>query len=215
MSLRVPLYIFAKRPEPGHVKTRLLSQYSPEACCEIARILLRQTLQTCVRHWPGEVVIAIANGPPDAFLQSLAAEFSVRLRDQAEGDLGQRMLVALQENEGPSAIIGADVWITDPDVLLLAHHQLSLGQGVIGPSDDGGYYLIGFTIPPLEVFDGIDWGTEQVMAQTEQRLNRARCEVHVLPTQLDIDTPADLKLAASTSPTLRAQLHAQGIHVEE
>ena len=64
---------------------------------------------------------------------------------------------------------------------------------VLGPSDDGGYYLIGLKENHRELFDRIDWSTERVLDQTQQRARELNLEVSLLPTGYDVDDPATLR----------------------
>ncbi len=123
---------------------------------------------------------------------------------QAEGDLGQRMRSAFEHSIEAGAekvvLIGTDIPDITADLLQQAFFSLLTRDVVIGPSRDGGYYLIGMVanqalqLYPL-LFEETHWSTGELFAATLSRLEKAGYEVAVLPTLRDIDLPADLILA--------------------
>lgn len=191
------LLVFAKQPVPGQAKTRLLTDYTPERSAEIAEVLIRETVELAAGSWPGPIYLS---GAPDArhplFLE-LADRFDVPLLDQVPGDLGARMSAALDfgiARHGGAAVLGCDVPHCRWDVLDDAYGLLARGQSVIGPTDDGGYYLIGLTQPHPELFAGVDWGRPGVLDQTLERAHAIGLDLEWLARLRDIDTPSDLWL---------------------
>lgn len=205
--LRQPeLIIFAKQPLAGQVKTRLLPDYTPQEAADIAALLVRATVALAVASWPGEIYLY---GAPDAghpLFEELAREFDLQLAPQGTGDLGARMQVALCEGlarRRAAAILGCDVPHCPGDVLDLANHWLAQGRNVLGPTEDGGYYFIGLGAPHTALFEGIDWGTERVLAQTIEKAEKLGIEFEWLPRLRDIDTARDLRLVAQQYEPLR------------
>jgi hypothetical protein len=118
---------------------------------------------------------------------------------QRSGDLGRRLALAfrdlLQLGVGPVVVIGSDVPSLPTSVLAqaLSSFEDPRLDGVIGPSEDGGYYLIGLRKPCPELFRSIAWSTSRVFEQTMLRARAQRLRIRVLPRGWDVDTPDDLQ----------------------
>jgi hypothetical protein len=188
------LGIFAKYWYPGQVKTRLAETIGEPATVRIYQAFLR-----CLAARWGDVAdqrrfIVSPSDSRDEFTR-LLSDARWELDTQAEGDLGQRMRTYFEQALHRSArvvLLGSD----SPDVprkfLERAYWLLATHDVVIGPSDDGGYYLIGAARTIPDIFAGIPWSTERVFDETRQRLMDARVPFDVLPTWHDVDTAADL-----------------------
>lgn len=193
--------VFAKAPRVGAVKTRLCPPLSPAAAARLYRCFLLDTLDR-VQAVRG-VTLAVAYAPRDARAFFAAARPGMLLVSQGGGDLGARMarVVRYLVARGFAAvvIVGADS-PTLPLRHLRAAIQLlgtAAADGVIGPSEDGGYYLIGLRAPCPALFAGVSWGTGRVLAQTLVKARRAGYRLRLLPAWYDVDTVADLhRLAA-------------------
>jgi uncharacterized protein len=187
------LMIFAKQPMPGQVKTRLQPEFAPDKAAEVAAFLIRETVELAVSSWP------------DLF-RELAQEFGVVLLEQSDGDLGRRMHRALVygiEHHGAAAVLGCDVPHCDWDILDDANAALARGRAVLGPTEDGGYYLLGLSEARAELFTDMPWGGPRVFDITLERAFETDIEFTLLPTLRDIDTAADLWLIAQQHPSLR------------
>ena len=121
---------------------------------------------------------------------------STHIRLQSTGDLGQRMARAFaqgfQDQAGAIVLIGSDCPGLTPEILAEAFERLEQSTVVLGPASDGGYYLVGLTGPVPELFRGVSWGTDQVLAQSFKILNRIGVNPALLPELADIDRPEDL-----------------------
>lgn len=204
------LIIFAKQPVAGRVKTRLQSDYSGAQAAEIAAFLIRSTVQLATASWPSEVYLYAAPDPEHPLFQRLATEFHVQLAAQTDGDLGQRMLQALREGitrSGAAAILGCDVPHCPWHIIEQAHEHLANGKNVLGPTEDGGYYLIGLQQLQPALFGGIEWGGGDVAEVTSRRALEAGVIFEMLPTLEDIDTVDTLWAAAQSFEPLRLQLY--------
>ena len=193
---RPRLIIFTRLPVPGQVKTRLIPALGPDGAAALHRRLVLRTLRTCRAACESHGVdleIYYAGDDPGAMEHWLGSQ--LQFRAQCAGDLGQRMAGAFADSfaEGSPAtvIIGSDC----PD---LTSHRLgeaftALGSHpvVFGPATDGGYYLIGLARPTPELFQGIAWGTDQVMAQSQAILARLGIIPALLPPLADVDRPED------------------------
>ena len=191
------LLIFAKAPVPGQVKTRLIPALGATRATEIHNELLRQTLATARRSSIQALTLCCAPDARHPTLLEYAERFSLRLEDQVDGDLGERMRFALEQalqDHRQALLIGSDcVELTEFD-LDLARRKLAEGyEVVLGPAHDHGYYLIGMTVPRRQLFTGIEWGTDRVLAETRKRITQLNLKRFELPARRDIDRPEDLE----------------------
>jgi rSAM/selenodomain-associated transferase 1 len=199
------LMIFAKQPRPGQAKTRLQPEYTPEQAAEIAALLIRETVELAVASWPGATYLCTAPNADHPLFRDLA-KLGVVLIEQGEGDLGARMHRAVAfgiEHHGAAAVLGCDVPHCPWEILDDANTALARGDNVLGPTDDGGYYLIGLSRTCEELFAGIAWGGPYVLSATLERAQAVDIDFTLLASLRDIDTAADLWLAAREHPSLR------------
>ena len=116
---------------------------------------------------------------------------------QHSGDLGARMTGAFQqafsEQQGPVLIIGSDCAQLSTDIIEQGVRALAEHDFVIGPAEDGGYYLLGMRSFSPEVFEGIAWSTEAVFDQTKRIIEAHNWSLALLPTLSDIDYEEDWK----------------------
>jgi uncharacterized protein len=116
--------------------------------------------------------------------------------DQGQGDLGARMAAAFQNSFDSGidkvAIIGTDCPDLKAEIMSKAFDELDRSDLVLGPAQDGGYYLIGLRRSLPELFEGINWGTDEVLAQTRTITQNLGLNIAELPTLTDIDRPEDL-----------------------
>ncbi|BAU49317.1 hypothetical protein SVA_2769 [Sulfurifustis variabilis] len=191
------LMIFAKQPLPGQTKTRLLPDYSPEQAAAIAEVMIRETVGLAVSSWPGDIYLCGAPDTDHPLFEELARDFRLRLLDQTGADLGARMLAALRfgiERHGAAAVLGSDVPHCRWDVLDEANAHLAKGRNVLGPTEDGGYYLIGLTEAHDALFARMPWGGATVLEETLARAAAIGLHFELLSRLRDIDTAADLWL---------------------
>ncbi len=198
--------VFAKQPVAGKVKTRLQPRYTPEQAAAIAAFLIRETIELSASSWPGEVYLCGAPDTEHPLFHELSRCFHVSLISQGEGDLGERMHRALAygiARHGAAAAFGCDVPHCDWEILDEANSLLARGVNVLGPSEDGGYYLIGLTAARPELFRDMPWGTAAVLETTLERARSAGLEFTQLPPLRDIDSAADLWWVAQEHASLR------------
>ena len=137
----------------------------------------------------------------------------VQVLPQAAGTLGERMAALMGElfgrGAGAVALLGSDLPDLQPRVISAAFDLLAREPDLlaIGPARDGGYYLIAATAVP-DVFTGVDWGSDRVLAQTLAAAKARNIRVRLLDRMRDVDTPADLHAANGrrTAAWRRAQL---------
>ena len=185
--------IFLKAPRPGTVKTRLAAEIGDRHAIRLYRVMAARTL-AAVGAAGLEATIWFA--PADA-----AAEMRLwlgerwDLRPQASGDLGARLHAAEQAvvRGGGWLAIGADCPRLDAALLREAADIVSRGQVALGPSEDGGYYLIGGRTPLPPLFADMPWSTRGVLEETRARLTRATVAWRELPCLRDVDTAEDAR----------------------
>jgi rSAM/selenodomain-associated transferase 1 len=192
---RNQLGVFARVPVAGAVKSRLVPPLFPDSACELYRAFLADLFE---RLGPVKVKITVfAAGEPVTELSSLFPK-PWPVVPQATGDLGARMTAAfahlLARPEGRAVLIGSD----SPDLplgyLKRAFQRLKHRDVVIGPALDGGYYLIGLRAPTPALFEGIEWGSNRVLAQTMAIIERDQLTVSLLPPWYDVDDMQSLEL---------------------
>ena len=191
------MIIFVKYPVKGMVKNRLSNTIGADQAATIYRMFVMDLL---ARLSNLNVPLVIGFHPDDAgerFRQWLGDQYDYV--PQRGRDLGERMRNSFEQafKNGFKRVIliGSDIPDVPIDFINHAFHSLSTSDAAIGPSFDGGYYLIGFRsngfIP--EIFDGMIWGTETVLKDTLDILRDKGSRVHMLPSWRDIDTLPDLK----------------------
>jgi rSAM/selenodomain-associated transferase 1 len=195
---RVEIAIMARAPVAGQAKTRLIPLLGATGAARLQGWLLARTVAIAAEADLGPVVLWCA-GPPDHpdFRQCLGAG-KVSLQVQPAGDLGVRMAAAAAAAKSPGGvlIIGTDCPMLTPALLREAAAALSAHDAVLFPAEDGGYVLIGMRRFAPELFAGIEWSTERVMAQTRERLLSLGWSWNEPATLWDVDRPADFERLA-------------------
>ena len=185
--------LFVKNPQPGKVKTRLHSCCSPEAAAELYRAFVLDSAAILAACAADCKVVAYTPADARTALRDLLGEGSFELVAQPETDLGERMNQLMRwsfaRGAQRTAIIGSDspslpVAHLDQALDLLVAHPV-----VLGPSTDGGYYLIGLSAGQSELFAGIEWSTGRVLEETLNRLGNQ--PLGLLPPWYDVDTPPE------------------------
>ncbi len=205
----IPLVLFAKAPIAGQVKTRLTTDCSQQQAADIAEILLKESLAKAIRYWPGKVYLSIWQFEQHPFIVSLLEQFNVELLLQSTGDLGEKMQKTFDQFGYPAAIMGCDAPLVTQETFKHTYKALSAGENAIGPSEDGGYYLIGLSQPAPVLFDGVSWGGSSVLAQTLTLASIGKIELVKLRESYDVDRWDDVLRASTEIPTLQAYLKSQ------
>ena len=183
------IVIFAKQPVPGRVKTRLIPALDPDGAARLAREMLERTVEEALATGlPVELC-----GDPDAALWQEATP-GLALTAQGEGDLGERLAGAATRAlaEDGILLVGADCPELDRTRLRGAADALQDHDAAIHPAHDGGYALLGLRRFDRSIFQGIDWSTPVVAAQTIARIEALGWTLHVGDTLRDVDEPEDL-----------------------
>lgn len=189
------LLVLSKAPEPGLVKTRLVPLLGETAAADLYAQLLHDCLAMCTRAalCPIELWCSPSTGHP--FFRQCQQRYQASLHTQAAGNLGERMSQAIRTaltHADYAVLIGADCPTLDADDLASAFNALQAGADiVIGPAEDGGYYLIGMREYHASIFSNIPWSTPGVLSATEARVRGQRLRLCKLPLRKDLDTPDD------------------------
>jgi len=189
-----------KAPRAGQVKTRLAPPLTLEEAAQLNVCFLRDTAaaiaKACGTTARG-VGVYTPIGAEGAYIDILPSNFEL-LPQRGDG-FGERLAfatadlfqcgfgsVCLIDSDSPT--VSADVYTDTVEILSKAGDRV-----VIGPSDDGGYYLIGLKQTRRELFERIDWSTERVLEQTKTRAHELNLDVSLLPTGYDVDDAATLR----------------------
>jgi len=190
------LIVFARAPEPGRVKTRLVPLLGEKGAARLHARLVEKTLETALAGGFDCVDLYCAPRINEVFFKRNRERFGVRLRSQGGGDLGDRMYRAFRRalrHHPYVVLIGSDCPALRPADLRAAAQALREGaDAVLAPAEDGGYPLIGLRRVSRRLFDGIPWGGPQVMARTRRRLRALRWRWQELRQLWDVDRPEDV-----------------------
>ncbi|MBI3016203.1 MAG: TIGR04282 family arsenosugar biosynthesis glycosyltransferase [Candidatus Tectomicrobia bacterium] len=190
--------MMAKVPRPGEVKTRLCPTYSYEEAAELYRCFLLDKIEQVKGLEDAVPVIVYTPENTKDFFESLAGTGFTFIPQQGS-DLGERLAGAFKRlfALGYRRVIVID---TDTPTLPLHYLQGALGllcepevDVVLGPSEDGGYYLIGLCQLYRELFDGMVRSTAHVLSETIGRARAKGLKVACLSSWFDVDTPEDLQ----------------------
>lgn len=207
------LLVFAKAPVAGRVKTRLTALLSEDEAAALYQAFLQDALAQYATLG-ADVRLCVAP-PAEAFPQALVPE-GVMLREQAGSGLGARMKNALRDafasGYARAVVIGTDHPTLPPRFVEKAFTALEEPPAVsIGPSVDGGYYLLGMSALFPQLFDGMAYSHAGVFEETRRRIGKTPARCTVLPRWYDVDTPAalirlvrDLACSRGEAPRTRA-----------
>jgi rSAM/selenodomain-associated transferase 2/rSAM/selenodomain-associated transferase 1 len=219
------IIIFGRYPQPGKVKTRLIPALGPAGAAELQRRLTEKTLKTVsdVASNRGiDVEFRFDGGREGALRRWLGT--GVTFSGQGSGDLGERMhnafIDAFRQGCRRVVLIGTDIPELKTDHLREAFSALMDKDLVLGPSTDGGYWLMGLR-RPLDLFRGIEWGTGKVLEQTLTLDNGDGLTVFQLEPLRDLDTVEDLRQWRPETATPRPYISViipvlnEAKHIEE
>ena len=198
--MKICVIVFAKNPVPNQVKTRLVPSLSPEQAATLYTAFLTDWCETLAKLSGVDLIIAYT--PPEAAsdLQALIGDDAIYIPQIGTG-LGERLTSATQwaieQGYTKILLVGSDSPTLPISYISQALTLLDSRDIAIGPSTDGGYYLIGFSTTNVAmtlpfVFEGIAWSTADVFKQTLARIRSVKATVGLLPPWYDIDTAEDL-----------------------
>jgi len=189
------ILIFAKAPQPGKVKTRLISRLGEAGASDFHEECICHVVE---RRSGANLAPVVLYAAPDAtapFFRGLANDYPIQLADQQGSGLGERMLSATRES-----LRGADAVVltgTDAPALFNTHLRQALAylydgvDVVMQPAADGGYVMLGVCCAYPELFEDMPWGSNKVARLTRERCRSLELGLFELPLCWDIDRPAD------------------------
>jgi rSAM/selenodomain-associated transferase 1 len=187
----IAVAILAKAPIAGLAKTRLIPALGREGAALLQARLIARALATACAAAIGPVSLWAT--PEESHFRELAQRFPVKLARQPGGDLGARMLAAL-DGACPAIVIGTDCPVLGAKHLRGSADALREGaDAAIIPAEDGGYVLIGLRQPRPNLFADMQWGTATVMAETRRRAAELGLAMRELAPLWDVDVPEDLE----------------------
>lgn len=208
------LFMVTRFPQPGRTKTRLISALGPEGAAQLQRQMtehLLQRFQQVCRRQRLALEVHFTGGSHRQMLNWLGAHIS--LKPQCDGDLGRRLSYAFERGFAAGLrrvlMVGSDCPGIGSRHIAQALTQLEMHDVVLGPAEDGGYYLVGLKAPQPRLFETISWGQSCVLQQTLAIATRHHLSTALLNPLPDIDRPEDLHLWAayadglSSSPQVR------------
>lgn len=197
MPTDLALIVFVKYPEPGKVKTRLAKHIGNERAAELYHEFAAMTFQNSDRLAHAARFAAFTPWEKEAELRAMFPGEREWLAQHAAQDLGARLQHAIANvlalGYRRALTIGTDSPTLPLAYLEEAAEKLQEHDAVLGPAEDGGYYLIGVKAAPRALFEGIEWSTEKVLAQTLARVHALKLSVHLLPQWYDVDDLATLE----------------------
>lgn len=190
--------VFAKAPQAGAAKTRLIPALGAAGAARLQRQLTLQALRLAQHFCTGQMTLWCSPDTHHHFFQALHTRFGLRLCSQSGTHLGTRMSNAFAAHDGPLLLIGTDCPAMETGHLVTAANVLCEGHdAVFIPAEDGGYVLVGLRRPQPRLFENIDWGSASVMAQTRERLTELDLRWAEPATLWDVDRPSDLARLAT------------------
>lgn len=196
MKLNTCLIVFAKEPQKGRVKTRLAEHLGEDKSLSLYKALLKDTLNLVRRVKADKKILVYESFCEEPkFLRNIAGDFS--FYSQEGNDLGERMHNALVYTKKlgalKSVIVGSDSPTLPPLFIEEAFNKLDKFDIVIGPTNDGGYYLVGLKDPCIELFRDVVWSSDTVLDTTVSNAQRLGKSIDILNSWYDIDTIDDFE----------------------
>ncbi len=186
------IIIFQKRPQAGNVKTRLGKVVGEDKAVEVYQYLLHHTHEQ-IKNYPADIWVYFQDQIDDSYL--LNEHYFPGI--QSGNNLGEKMRNAfdevLERGYVKVLIIGTDCMELSPDILDEAFEALGYHELVIGPAEDGGYYLLGMKEAHPALFADKLWSTSSVFRETVEDAKRLRLNYHQLKKLADVDQYEDLK----------------------
>ncbi len=191
MPTDLALLTFVKFPEPGKVKTRLASALGAQKACDLYRHFVELTLAKTKLVPQAARYVTFSPPEREQDFRALFNDDSHWFPQAEVPNLGERIYCAVQTVLARGArgviTIGSDSPSLPVEFLQQAAQALTKFDLVLGPAEDGGYYLIGLKSAPRPLFENISWSTDEVFAQTLAAAGRLGLSVFVLPEWYDVD----------------------------
>lgn len=191
------IIVFLKYPEPGKVKTKLAKTLGDKPAAEFYKCCTEYTLMQLknIHNSKSEILIFYSNDSPKAKINNWLGN-ELKTFEQHGNDLGEKMYNAFQRvfnlNYKKAIIVGTDLPDISNQLIQKTIYELEINDYVIGPAEDGGYYLLGMNSLQKSLFENINWSTKTVFEDTLNKLYILSGKVKVLEKLNDIDTEEEL-----------------------
>ena len=186
------LIVYAKRPIAGYTKTRLAAGIGAEGAAGVYARMLYSLLFDIQAHQTKslQLTLSLASTEDIPFFHAAFPEWTVT--HQVKGDLGFRMTTSMKQEfqNGASKVVlvGSDIPYLSHSHIQQAFDGLDHSDIVFGPTNDGGFYLAGTTIPTLDIFRDIEWSTPSVLNKCQQNAFKQGHSVKLITKLYDMDT---------------------------
>lgn len=195
--MKQALIVFARTPELGRVKTRLMKDLGAEETLKLYKSFVSETFKICGGLKGADKFLGSFPKIDDAFLNDLVRKYKFKgVFNQRGSDLGEKFVNAFNDrfNEGYEkvVIIGSDSPTIPVEYIKKAFQELEKQEFVFGPCTDGGYYLVGARRLYKKVFRGIPWDSSEVLNKTLDKLYTGKIKFSLLPFWYDVDDINDL-----------------------
>lgn len=196
MKQNSALIIFTKTPVPNYSKTRLINPLTAEQAAEFYSNCIIDIYHTMRKDMNFDLWLGIS---PEKFDATI---FPINLKNshyfiQQGTNLGERMMnsfnLLLNKSYEKIALIGSDIPNISTNLIAEAFNKLDYCDCVLGPCEDGGYYIIALKENLVPLFENIDWSTEKVYTQTVKQAEKNSIKIDTLVTHYDVDTIVELK----------------------
>jgi rSAM/selenodomain-associated transferase 1 len=193
--------VIAKEPVPGEVKTRLCPPLDPQEAADVARAALLDTLEAVVAS-PARRAVVVLEGQPGDWLPA-----GIEVITQRGGAFGARLQGAVDDTvagwEAPVLVVGMDTPQLTATHLVRAARALGRADAVLGPADDGGYWIIGFREAWSGLFDGVPMSSAGTAAAQLARLAELDLSCALTDGLRDVDVFDDALAVAADAPGTR------------
>jgi rSAM/selenodomain-associated transferase 1 len=192
--------VFARAPEPGRSKTRLMPLLGADGAARVSAQLTERALKVATDAAIGRVELWCAPDCCHDFFHHCRDRYGVSLHAQTGGDIGVRMAHAFDDalrRHAGVVLIGADAVSLQPADLCAAGVALRSHDAVFAPAQDGGYLLVGLRVRQPALFEGVAWGSAGVWPQTLARIEQLGLHTQTLVPGYDLDRPDDYRRAVA------------------
>lgn len=189
--------LFTRYPEPGRTKTRLIPALGMEGAADLQRQMTEyifSQLKVLQQNRTVNIEVRYDGGNRNDMEQWLSSD--INLLPQGQGNLGNKLqrcfTDAFSAKMKRVVIVGADCPALSSEIIEKSLDILTQNDLVLGPAQDGGYYLVGLSQPIPSLFDNIPWGTDQVLDTTLTRAKKINVTISLLEPLADVDRPEDI-----------------------
>ncbi len=199
----VEVLLYARYPDPGRVKTRLMSALGAEGAARLYRAFLLDMIESLHDSFSDNLAIAIDESSNLGRMVTMLTEeqsgdrLSIRIEAQSGGDLGERLSTSFASRwargEGPLIIVGSDHPTLPSRYLEKGSLLLAEKDVVLGPAEDGGFYAVGLGRNVEGLFDDLPWSTPELFDSIRRRISEKGLSLGLLPEWYDVDLPGDLQ----------------------